>query len=65
VRALEALGEPAVDVAVDEQLMAHGSTDGGFDTSTAARSAEFGWATEADTGTALAIGTVFLDITQQ
>ncbi|KKK80968.1 hypothetical protein LCGC14_2818220, partial [marine sediment metagenome] len=25
----------------------------------------FGWATVADTGTALAIGTVFLDITQQ
>ena len=52
-------------VVADVSLMAHGSTNGGFDTSTAARSAEFGWATEDDTGTALAIGTVFLDITQQ
>ncbi len=53
------------NIAVDEQLKAHGSTDGGFDTSDVARSAEFGWATEADTGTALAAGTIYLDITQQ
>ncbi|KKK70833.1 hypothetical protein LCGC14_2920030, partial [marine sediment metagenome] len=47
------------------QLMAHGSTNGGFDTSNLALSAEFGWATEADTGTALPAGTVWMDVTQQ
>ncbi len=52
-------------ISADEQLMAHGTTNGGFDTSTAALSAEFGWATEDDTGTALAAGTVWMDVTQQ
>ena len=53
-------------VAADELLMAHATTNGGFDSDSGlALSALFGWATEADTGTALAAGTVWLDITQQ
>ncbi len=52
-------------VVADDQLMAHGTTNGGFDTATGALSSEFGWATTADTGTELAAGEVWLDVTQQ
>lgn len=53
------------NIGADEQLMAHGTTNGGFDTSNIALSGELGWATEADTGTALAAGKVWMDVTQQ
>ncbi len=53
-------------VSADELLMAHATTNGGFDSDSGlALSGLLGWATEADTGTALAIGTVWLDVTQQ
>ncbi len=53
-------------VSADEVLMSSTGNDGEFDTDSGLIvSALFGWATASATGTALAVGEMYLDITQQ